>query len=66
MKGYNITEEAQQRSSFLDSVGGATSDIFEQLGSTGADYGRAQKQSKGIAKQVVHYTQISMYQASKG
>ena len=65
MKGYNITEEAHTTAIIILGFG-ATSDIFEQLGSTGADYRRAQKQSKGIAKQVVHYTQKSMYQASKG
>lgn len=51
MKAYNIIEGAQQRALFLDSVGKGISDIFEQLGSTGADYRRAQKQIKGIGKQ---------------
>ena len=37
MKAYNITDEDQQRSLFLDSVGEATLDIFEQLNDTGTD-----------------------------
>ena len=37
LKAYNITDKAQQRSLFLDSVGESTLDIFEQLGETGTD-----------------------------
>ena len=37
LKAYNITDKAQQRSLFLDSIGEATLDIFEQLSSTGTD-----------------------------
>ena len=38
LKAYNITDKAQQRSLFLDSIGEATLDIFEQLGDTGTRY----------------------------
>ena len=34
MKAYNITDKRQQRSLFLDSIGEATLDIFEQLDDT--------------------------------
>ena len=37
LKTYNITDENQQRSLFLDSIGEATLDIFEQLDDTGTD-----------------------------
>ena len=37
LKAYNITDEDQQRSLFLDSIGEATLDIFEQLDNTGTD-----------------------------
>ena len=38
LKAYNnITEKHQQRSLFLDSIGEATLDIFEQLDNTGTD-----------------------------
>ena len=37
LKAYNITEKHQQRSLFLDSIGEATLDIFEQLDDTGTD-----------------------------
>ena len=37
LKAYNITDKAQQRSLFLDSIGESTLDIFEQLGDTGTD-----------------------------
>ena len=37
LKAYNITDKAQQRSLFLDSIGEATLDIFEQLSHTGTD-----------------------------
>ena len=37
LKAYNITDKAQQRSLFLDSIGEATMDIFEQLSHTGTD-----------------------------
>ena len=37
LKAYNITDKAQQRSLFLDSICEATLDIFEQLSSTGTD-----------------------------
>ena len=37
LKAYNITDKAQQRSLFLDSIGEATLDIFEQLSNTGTD-----------------------------
>ena len=37
LKAYNITDKAQQRSLFLDSIGEATLDVFEQLSSTGTD-----------------------------
>ena len=37
LKAYNITEKHQQRSLFLDSIGKATLDIFEQLDDTGTD-----------------------------
>ena len=37
LKAYNITYKAQQRSLFLDSIGEATLDIFEQLSHTGTD-----------------------------
>ena len=37
LKAYNITDKAQQRSLFLDSIGETTLDIFEQLGDTGTD-----------------------------
>jgi len=31
LKAYNITDKAKQRSLFLDAIGEATLDIFEQL-----------------------------------
>jgi len=37
LKAYNITDKAQQRSLFLDSIGEVTLDIFEQLSHTGTD-----------------------------
>ena len=37
LKAYNITDEDQQRSLFLDSIGEATLDILEQLDNTGTD-----------------------------
>ena len=37
LKACNITDKAQQRSLFLDSMGEATLHIFEQLGDTGTD-----------------------------
>ena len=37
LKAYNITDEDQQRSLFLDSIGEAMLDIFEQLDNTGTD-----------------------------
>ena len=37
LKAYNITDKAQQRSLFLDSISETTLDIFEQLGDTGTD-----------------------------
>ena len=37
LKAYNITDKHQQRSLFLDSIGEATLDIFEQLDDTGTD-----------------------------
>ena len=37
LKAYNITNKHQQRSLFLDSIGEATLDIFEQLDDTGTD-----------------------------
>ena len=37
LKAYNITNENQQRSLFLDSIGEATLDIFKQLDDTGTD-----------------------------
>ena len=37
MQAYNITDKAQQRSLFLDSIGEATLDIFERLGDIGTD-----------------------------
>ena len=37
LKAYNITDKAQQRSLFLDSIRETTLDIFEQLGDTGTD-----------------------------
>ena len=37
LKAYNITDEDQQRSLFLDSIGEATLDKFEQLDNTGTD-----------------------------
>ena len=37
LKAYNITDKHPQRSLFLDSIGEATLDIFEQLDDTGTD-----------------------------
>ena len=37
LKAYNITDKTQQRSLFLDSIGGVTLDIFEQLSNMGTD-----------------------------
>ena len=37
LKAYNITDEDQQQSLFLDSIGEATLDIFEQLDNRGTD-----------------------------
>ena len=37
MKAYNITDEDQPRSLFLDSIDEATLDIYEQLDNTGTD-----------------------------
>ena len=37
LKAYNISDKAQQRSLFLDSISEATLDIFEQLSHTGTD-----------------------------
>jgi len=37
LKFYNIIDKAQQRSLFLDLIGEATLDIFEQLVDTGTD-----------------------------
>ena len=37
LKAYNITDKAQQRSLFLDSIGEAILDIFEQLDDMGTD-----------------------------
>ena len=37
LKAYNITDKAQQRALFLDSIGEVTLDIFEQLSNTGTD-----------------------------
>ena len=37
LKAHNITDKAQQRSLFLDSIGEATLDIFEQLSNSGTD-----------------------------
>ena len=37
LKAYNITDKHQQRSSFLDLIGEATLDIFEQRDDTGTD-----------------------------
>ena len=37
LKAYNITDKYQQRSLFLDSIGEATLDIFEQLDDTETD-----------------------------
>jgi len=41
LKAYNATDEDQQRSLFLESIGEATLDIFEQLDDTGTDLGGA-------------------------
>jgi len=38
VKAYNITDKAQQWSLFLDSIGEAALDIFEQLSNTGTDF----------------------------
>ena len=43
LKAYNITDKAQQRSLFLDPIGEATLDIFEQLSNTGTDLDGAVK-----------------------
>ena len=37
LKAYNITDKHQQRSLFLDSIGEAMLDIFEQLDNMGTD-----------------------------
>lgn len=37
MKAYNATDEGQQRSVVLESIGEATLDIFERLDNTGTD-----------------------------
>ena len=41
LKAYNIRHKRQQRSLFLDSIGEATLDIFEQLDDTGTDLDKA-------------------------
>ena len=41
LKAYNIMDKAQKRLLFLDSIGKATLDIFEQLSNTGTDLDRA-------------------------
>ena len=66
LKAYNITDKAQQRSLFLDSIGESTLDIFEQLGDTGTDLDGAinalLNKFKELQKPALQYTQISLHQ----
>ena len=41
LKAYNITDKAQQQSSYFNSIGEGTLEIFEQLSNTGTDLDRA-------------------------
>ena len=51
LKAFNITDKAQQRSLFLDSIGEATLDIFEQLSHTGTDLDGAVNALRGKFKE---------------
>ena len=70
LKAHNITDKAQHRSLFLDSIGEATLDIFEQLSHTGTDLDGAVNalgdKFNEISEPAVQHTQISLHQTRKG
>lgn len=70
LKVYNITDKAQQRLLFLDSIGEATLDILEQLSHMGTGLDRAINASWNKFKEsqnpLYNISQILLHQTRKG